>query len=64
MGIDWSTEPDPRWPDRHHTVVVPYDQEYAYVYEDEKGWWANLSGRLLGPFKTKALALERELAYQ
>jgi hypothetical protein len=38
--------------------------EYAYVYEDEKGWWANLSGRLLGPFKTKALALERELAYQ
>lgn len=38
--------------------------EYAFVYQDETGWWVNLSGRLLGPFKTRARAIEEQIAYQ
>lgn len=38
--------------------------EYALVFEDDKGWWANLSGWLFGPFKTYAEADAAKTMYQ
>lgn len=39
------------------------EAEYSFVFEDIKGWWANISGKLLGPYKTRADALAGKMAY-